>query len=63
VYGPISEVIYVAKGSSADYYYWQKKTKALAIEVGRAKAPPAQQIPAYTEAQAEATWRFLESFN
>jgi carboxypeptidase T len=61
-YGPISEVIYVAKGSSCDYYYWKKKTKALAIEVGSQKAPPPQQIPAYTLEQTEPTWRFLESF-
>jgi hypothetical protein len=61
-YGPISKVIYVAKGSSADYYYWQKKTIALAIEVGHSKAPHPSQIPSYTAAQAEATWRFIESF-
>lgn len=61
-YGPISKVIYVAEGSSADYYFWQKKTKAFAIEVGRAKQPNPTQIQAYTEAQAEPLWRFIESF-
>lgn len=62
-YGPISKVIYVAKGSSADYYYWQKKTIAIAVEVGHSKAPHPSQIPAYTAEQAEATWRFIENFN
>lgn len=61
-FGPISKVIYVAEGSSADYYFWQKKTKAFAIEVGRAKQPVPTQIQAYTEAQAEPLWRFIESF-
>ncbi|MEK6554849.1 MAG: M14 family zinc carboxypeptidase [Bdellovibrionota bacterium] len=61
-YGPISKVIYVAKGSSADYYYWQKRTIAIAIEVGHSKAPHPSQIPSYTAEQAEATWRFIESF-
>ncbi len=61
-FGPISKVIYVAQGSSADYYFWKNKTKAFAIEVGMAKQPVPSQIPAYTEEQAEPTWRFLESF-
>jgi Zinc carboxypeptidase len=61
-YGPIAKVIYVAKNSSADYYFWSKKTVAFAIEVGRQKAPHPREIPAYAEKQAEATWRFIESF-
>ncbi len=61
-FGPISKVIYVAVGSSADYYFWKNKTKAFAVEVGMAKQPIPSKIPAYTEAQAEPTWRFLESF-
>jgi hypothetical protein len=61
-HGPIAEVIYVAKGSSADYYYWQKKTVAVAIEVGLDKAPPVEQIENYTAEQIESTWRFIENF-
>lgn len=61
-YGPIAEVIYVAKGSSADYYFWKSGTQALAIEIGRSKIPNPTQIPAYVESQAESTWRFIESF-
>jgi hypothetical protein len=61
-HGPIAEVIYVAKGSSADYYYWQKKTLAVAVEVGLDKAPPVEMIENYTLEQRESTWRFIESF-
>lgn len=61
-FGPISKVIYVAQGSSADYYFWKNKTKAFAIEVGLEKQPIPAKIPVYTETQAEPTWRFLESF-
>ena len=61
-YGPISKVIYVAKGSSADYYYWKKKTVALAIEIGTSKAPPPQSIPQSYLEQKEPTLRFLEAF-
>lgn len=60
--GPIAEVIYVAQGSSADYYFWKNKTLAFGIEIGRNKIPRADEIPLYTETQAESTWRFIESF-
>lgn len=61
-YGPISKVIYVAKGSSADYYYWTKKTLAMAVEVGSDKAPYPNEIPEYTKQQTESTWLFIENF-
>ena len=61
-YGPISEVIYVAKGSSADYYYWTKNTIAIAIEVGNSKSPYPNEIPNYIKEQVESTWIFIESF-
>lgn len=61
-FGPIAEVIYVAKGSSADYYYWQRKTAAFAVEMGSSKAPPPREFAQYVNDQAESTWRFLESF-
>lgn len=60
-YGPISKVIYVAKGSSADYYYWQHNTYAMAVEIGRNKAPHPNEIPKAVNSQAESTWRFLET--
>lgn len=61
-YGPISEVIYIARGSSCDYYFWKKNTVSLAIEMGQDKIPDPSEFSTYFEAQAEATWRFIESF-
>ena len=60
-YGPISKVIYVAKGSSADYYYWTKNTIALAIEIGNEFAPDPSEIEHLTNEQTESTWLFIES--
>lgn len=61
-YGQISKVIYVAVGSSADYYYWSKGTIAMAIEMGSEKNPHPSEIEAYTQAQTESTWLFIENF-
>lgn len=60
--GSISDVIYVAQGSSADYYFWKNQTLAFGIEIGKNKAPRASEIPMYTETQTESTWRFIENF-
>jgi hypothetical protein len=61
-FGPISDVIYIAPGSSADYYFWQKGSTSLAIEIGRNKIPRPEQIQGYVDSQAESTWRFIEAF-
>lgn len=61
-HGPISKVIYVAKGSSADYYYWKNGGIALAIELTTSKAPSAKRIPAVVDEAREMTWKFIESF-
>lgn len=61
-HGPISDVIYVAKGSSADYYYWSKQTIAFAVEVGNSKSPYPHEIPNYINEQVESTWIFIEHF-
>lgn len=60
--GSIADVIYVAKGSSADYYYWKHQTKAIAVEVGHSKSPSSSQIPVVVDDVREMTWRFLEHF-
>lgn len=62
-HGPIADVIYVAQGSSADYYYWKSGAFSLGIEVGDSKAPRASQIPQYVKDQAESTWIYLDSFH
>ncbi len=60
-YGQIPHLLYIAKGASADYYYWKKKTFALAVEIGGTNNPPASQIQKYADENAEALWIFLES--
>ena len=60
--GQISRVIYVAKGSSADYWHWQHETVAFGIELARSKVPSASQIPGVVDDAREMTWRFIENF-
>lgn len=61
-HGQISRVIYIAKGSSADFYFWKYNSFSIAVEVGDSKAPRAASIEKYTQDQAESTWLFLENF-
>lgn len=61
--GQISTTIYVAEGSSADYFYWKSGTKAVAVEIGREKIPHWDKIPAVTNEAREMIWTFLEYFN
>lgn len=61
-YGQISKVIYVAEGSSADYYYWKFNTLAFGIEIANSKAPPVSQIPKILNQVTEMTYKFIEHF-
>lgn len=61
-HGPISTVIYVAKGSSADYYYWKTGSISLGIEVSHDFAPRAEAVADIVTENAESTWIFLEHF-
>ena len=61
-YGPIADVIYLAPGSSADYYFWTSRTMGIAIEIGNSKIPHPDQIPRFVQSQEESLWRFLEAF-
>jgi hypothetical protein len=61
--GQISTTIYVAEGSSADYFYWKSGTKAVAVEIGKEKIPHWNKIPAITNEAREMIWTFLEYFN
>ena len=61
-YGQISRVIYVAKGSSADFYFWKFNALSLGIEIGDSKAPVSAKIGKYTLEQSESTWLFLDYF-
>ena len=58
--GQISTAIYVAEGSSADYFYWKNGTKAIAAEIGREKIPHWNKIPVITNESREMIWTFLE---
>jgi hypothetical protein len=60
--GQISQIIYVAKGSSADYYYWKKGTVAYGIEIANSKAPATSAIPGVVSEAREMTWKFVENF-
>ena len=61
--GQISTTIYIAKGSSADYYYWKNKTRAIAVEIGTDKVPSYSKIPAVIKESREMIFRFIENFN
>jgi len=61
-HGPISKVIYVAKGSSVDYYYWQNAGVALAFELTTSKYPSASRIPQVVDETRGMLWTFIESF-
>lgn len=61
-YGQISKVIYVAQGSSADFYYWKFRTLAYGIEIARSKAPRVDQIPSVLNDVREMTYQFIEYF-
>lgn len=61
--GQISTTIYVAKGSSADYFYWKSKTKAFAAELGNQKIPLYSKIPSIVSEAREMVWTFLENMN
>ncbi|MBM4317967.1 MAG: zinc carboxypeptidase [Deltaproteobacteria bacterium] len=60
-YGQISKVIYVAQGSSADYYHWKHQAWSLGIEVGQQKVPSSSDIPKILKENLDSTWTFIES--
>ncbi len=60
--GQISQIIYLAPGSSADYYYWKLGSAALGIEMANSKVPQASQIAGVLRDNLEATIAFIEHF-
>lgn len=62
-HGDIASTIYIAQGSSADYYYWQKKTIATAIELSHNKFRTRAGYDDLLEESREMTWTFIENFN
>jgi hypothetical protein len=61
--GQISTTIYIAPGSSADYFYWKSGTKGIAAELGREKVPSYSKVPSIVNESREMVWTFLEYFN
>ena len=62
-HGDIADTIYIAEGSSADYYYWKHHTMATAIELSHdfaASSPHA--VDDLLEESTEQTWTFIENF-
>jgi hypothetical protein len=59
-HGQIAQTIYVAPGSSADYYYWKFGTRALAIEISQDGSTSL--IPSMLDENREMTWKFIEAF-
>ncbi len=59
-YGQISKIIYIAKGSSADYFYWQHSSKAIASEVGNSKIPHGAEITRVIAENMDAAIHFIE---
>ncbi len=60
--GQVSQVLYVAQGSSADYYYWKNHTMALAVELTTTHTPSSEQLPSIFDEAREMAWRFIEHF-
>jgi predicted deacylase len=61
-HGTIADTIYIAKGSSADYYYWKRKTVSVAVEVSHNFAPGESDLTDIITENTESTWRFIEHF-
>lgn len=60
--GQIADVMYVAKGSSADFYSWKMNTAALAIELSRGTVSNAQELARLVDEIDEPLMRFVEAF-
>ncbi len=61
-HGTIADTIYIAAGSSADYYYWKRKTVSVAIEVSHNFASTGDALTDIITENTESTWRFIEHF-
>jgi Zinc carboxypeptidase len=58
--GQISQILYSAPGSSADYYLWKKNTIAMAVEMTTEYAPA--DIQTAVNENMEPTLKFVEQF-
>lgn len=61
-YGSIADIMYIAQGSSCDYFHWTKQSISIGIELGDDKSPDPSEFAKYIQEQEESTWIFIESF-
>jgi carboxypeptidase T len=61
-YGQIADVFGIARGSSADYWYWKHKSISLGYEMGGAFLPSSRELPRAFDRDVQAILRFVESF-
>ena len=61
-HGQISQILYPAPGSSADYYYWKNRTIALGIEIGERHVPNPSLIEKHVSEHLLTTLLFIEAF-
>lgn len=59
--GQISEVMYIAKGSSCDYYYWKQNTLAMAIELSQSLPTAQSSGEQMVRENLESTLKFMEA--
>lgn len=62
VMGQISTTIYIAPGSSADYYYWKHGSFSYGIEMATSKVPHSSQIASVLKDNLDSTLDFIEHF-
>jgi len=61
-FGQIAEVFGIAKGSSADYWYWKGKTLAFGYEIGDDFIVESERVHSLVHGNQEALWHFIEFF-
>lgn len=59
-FGQIPQVLYIAQGSSGDWYYWQRQALAFVIEIGNEKIPATSTWPARFRENLAAYKAFLK---
>ncbi len=59
-HGQIAQTIYIAPGSSADYYYWKHHAASTAIELSHDYASKGRHYDDLLDESTESTWSFIE---
>ena len=60
--GQIAAVFGIARGSSADYWYWKHHSLSLGYEMGDSFLLPSRALPYAFDSDTQAIWRFVENF-